>query len=90
MVDDLYFPAPVITRFVSEAGTDTDVCGETAKTPCQTISRILAQLLDRQIDIPSDLKIRVDKVWNKAIDDVAFMLSKQEYPGPDNDYRKLL
>ena len=30
------------------------------------------------------LRMSVDKVWNKAIDNVAFLLSKQEYPGPDN------
>ena len=82
--------ARVVTRFVSESGADTDGCGETAETACRMMSQILAQLLAQKNYAPPDLILRLDEVWNKAIDDVAFLFSKQEYPGPDNDYCKLL
>ena len=84
------FPAPVITLYISESGTDTDGCGKIAETACRTMSPVFAQLLAEQTVAPHDLKMSVDKVWNKAIDNVAFLLSKQEYPGPDYNYSKLL
>ena len=52
--------------------------------------QILAQLLAQKNYAPLDLILRLDEVWNRAMDDVAFLFSKQEYPGPDNDYCKLL
>ena len=52
--------------------------------------QILTELLAQPTNVPPDLRRRIDEVWNDAINNVAFMLSKQEYPGPDNDYRKLL
>ena len=82
--------ARVISRFISESGVDTDGCGESAETPCRTMHPVFAQLLVEEKGAPPDLMRRIEEVWNKAIDEVAFLLSKQEYPGPDNDYCKLL
>ena len=76
------FPA-TITRYVSESGADTDGCGETAETPCLTMHPVLAQLLAQQPVVPPDLRSNITEVWNRAIDDVKFMLNRQKYPGPE-------
>ena len=52
------------------------------------MSPVFEQLLDQQTNIPPDLIRRIDEVWNEAIDEVAFLLTKQNYSGSDNDYRK--
>ena len=90
MVTFTYISGRVITRFVSESGVDTDGCGETAVTACRTMHPVFTQLLAQQAIVPPELRVRIDKVWNRAIDDLASLLSKQEYPGPDNSYCELL
>ena len=48
------------------------------------------QLLRHPTNVPPDLIGRIDEVWNRAIDDVIFLLNRQEYPGPDENCRKLI
>ena len=50
---------------------------------------VFTQLLAQPANVPPHLMTRIDEVWNKTIDEVAVLLSKQEYPGPDDNYRKL-
>ena len=69
-INTLYFPASVITRFVSESGADTDGCGETAKAACRTMHPVFTQLLNQPTNVPPDLIRRIDEVWAEAIDEV--------------------
>ena len=60
--------APVITRYVSDSGTDTDGCGQTDETACQTMRPVLTELSAQQTLVPAEIIARIDKVWKKFID----------------------
>ena len=83
------FLAPVIIRYISESGTDIDGCGETAETPCWTMSPVLAQMLSHPAVEPPDEIMRLDNAWNKSIYPTALLSNWQAYWDPDSDDCKL-
>ena len=80
----------VVDRFVSESGIDEDGCGETAETPCRTMSPVFAQMLAELPVINPDPITQLDDAWNKSSIYPTTLLSNwQSYWDPDSDNCKL-
>ena len=61
-VNVLYFAANVLTRYVSESGSDMVLCGQKSETPCRTMHQVLTQLLAQPPIAPPDVRARMDGI----------------------------
>ena len=77
-------------RYISENGTDSDQCGQTAKTACKTMTNLLEQSHRNNPFVDPDLLDQVENVWDpifnqfwSAFVDIERFLSMNSTMSPD-------
>ena len=65
---NIYFPVTPVRRYVSENGIDSDQCGQTAETACESMTPLTEQLNTLNSFVSPDLLDQVKDVWRKVYD----------------------
>ena len=55
-------------KHVSEDGYDSDQCGPTSETACQTVNRVLEELHTMNLFINQELLDQVKDVWGRVFE----------------------
>ena len=67
-------------RYISENGTDSDQCGQTAKTACKTVTPLLEQSHRDNPFVDPDLLQQVQNVWGQILNQFPFYLGPEIPP----------